>query len=94
MENKKGTATNRDGLGSTYTGTQTPDPQAPDGYQAPPSNDEKQQDKQQEQIKLPGQEPLGSEYEEDDSYGDKPPTFPPEKKDKDDQETAEGTPIR
>lgn len=94
MENKKGTATNRDGLGSTYTGTQTPDPHAPDGYQSPQKDDGKEQDKQEKPVKLPGQEPLGSEYEEGDSYGDNPPVFPPEKKDKDDQGTAEGTPIR
>lgn len=89
--NKKGTATNRDGMGSTYAGTQTPNPKDPDGYQQPKKTEADDADKASPNKKHPDKEDLGSEYHEPDSYGEKKPL---EETKEDNEGTAEGTPIR
>lgn len=89
-DNKKGTATNRDGIGSTYAGTQTPNPKDPDGYQRPKKTAADEADKAASEQEHPDAEDLGSEYHEPDSYGEKKPLEESE----DNDGTAEGTPIR
>jgi hypothetical protein len=73
-----GTAANRGGKGSTYGGTQTPEPDAPDGYQNPkPGKDAKNTDQR-------SRTELGEEYADDSSYGkeeDTPSTAAGEKGD-------------
>ena len=59
-----GTAANRDGKGSTYGGTQSPDPNAPDGYQKPKPGEDAENTDQQKITDL------GDEYAGDSSYGE------------------------
>lgn len=61
----KGTATNRNGLGSTYAGTETPNPNDPDGYQKPAAGAKAATNNTDTQGGL------GDEYADDSSYGDK-----------------------
>jgi len=93
--NKKGTATNRDGMGSTYAGTQTPNAKDPDGYQRPKATDtdEEKEDTTDPKDSKSDNETLGSEYHEPDSYGDQKP-IKKTGNNKDNTGTAEGTPIR
>ena len=67
MATSKGTATNDDGNGSTYGGTQTPKANAPDGYQQPAEAD-KEITKNTEQ---PAFDTPGGEYDSPDDAGDK-----------------------
>jgi len=57
-------ATDRGGIGSTYGGTQSPDPKAPDGNQKPSDRDQ-----QVREGKTDKHEGLGDEYQSDSSYG-------------------------
>ncbi len=88
--NKSGTSADKGGKGSTYAGTQTPDPQAPDGYQAPrPGEDAESAD-----GKAPGK--LGAEYDTRSSYGDKEsdPASAAGEKGEDAGDDAAGSPVR
>lgn len=64
---KSGTSTNKDGKGSTYAGTQSADPAAPDGYQTPRAGEDADSTDQTPPDKL------GAEYDNDSSYGDREP---------------------
>lgn len=89
-QNKKGTATNNEGQGSTYAGTQSPDPQAPDGYQPPrPGEDAGNTDQTPKQN-------LGSEYRDDSSYGaeEQDPASSAGQKGESAGDNAAGSPIR
>lgn len=85
------TTPNRGGTGSTYGGTQSPDPDAPDGYQKPQAGkdaDNTDQDKSTE---------LGEEYNNGSSYGDKeslPETAAGEKTIDDVETDAAGSGVR
>lgn len=85
------TTPNRGGKGSTYGGTQSPDPDAPDGYQNPQAGkdaDNTDQDKSTD---------LGEEYNEDSSYGNKassPDTAAGEKNIDDVETDAAGSGVR
>jgi len=69
MENHdSGTAGNRGGKGSTYGGTQSPDPDAPDGYQKPKAGEDADYTDQQKSTTL------GDEYADDSSYGNEEPS--------------------
>ena len=57
------TPTNRAGKGSTYGGTQSPDPDAPDGYQKPQNGKDAGNTDQHKDTEL------GEEYSDDSSYG-------------------------
>jgi len=87
----KGTATNRKGTGSTYGGTQTPDPTAPDGYQSPSAKD-----KSKGGTKKPvSDDELGAAYDTPTSYGDKnKPANKSTGREGDENEIAEGSPVR
>lgn len=62
---EKGTATNQEGTGSTYAGTQSGKNDAPDAYQKPlPDEEDNNQKKEPNST-------LGDEYASDDSYGKK-----------------------
>jgi hypothetical protein len=63
-----GTGTNRGGKGSTYGGTQSPDPDAPDGYQKPKTGEDADNTDQRKSTTL------GDEYADDSSYGKKEPS--------------------
>ena len=88
--NKKGTATNNEGLGSTYSGTQSPDPNAPDAYQKPtPKQQAADENKQTE-----ADHELGEEYDSPSSYGEKRDEDGPDDTSSDKDGVAEGSPIR
>jgi len=63
--NDSGTSANSSGKGSTYAGTQSPDPNAPDGYQKPQEGKDARNSDQEKDTKL------GNEYADDSSYGAK-----------------------
>jgi hypothetical protein len=88
--NNSGTSTNNDGKGSTYAGTQTPDPQAPDGYQAPPPGKDAENTDQQASDKL------GAEYDNKSSYGNREedPASSAGEKSESDGDNAAGSPVR
>jgi len=88
--NESGTSTNKDGKGSTYAGTQTPDPQAPDGYQAPRPGEDADATDQQPSDKL------GAEYDNKSSYGDREddPASSAGGKSESDGDNAAGSPVR
>lgn len=67
-QNNGGTAANRGGKGSTYGGTQSPDPDAPDGYQQPQAGKDAENTDQQKDTTL------GDEYSDDSSYGQQEPS--------------------
>ena len=60
-----GTAANRSGMGSTFGGTQSPDPNVPDGYQKPQAGKDAENTDQEKKTGL------GEEYADESSYGDK-----------------------
>ncbi len=60
-----GTSANRSGLGSTFGGTQSPDPNAPDGYQKPQAGKDADNTDQEKATDM------GDEYADDSSYGKK-----------------------
>lgn len=86
----KGTSTDMDGKGSTYAGTQSPDPQAPDGYQSPKTGQDAENTDQ-----TPPEE-LGAEYDNDSSYGDKEsdPASAAGNKGESAGDNAAGSPVR
>lgn len=57
------TTPNRGGTGSTYGGTQSPDPDAPDGYQKPAAGKDADNTDQAKGTEL------GDEYDDQSSYG-------------------------
>lgn len=89
-ENNKGTATNKDGQGSTYAGTQSPDPNAPDAYQKPKPGKDADNTDQTPHDKL------GAEYDDDSSYGDQEsdPASSASRKTETDGDNAAGSPVR
>ena len=91
MKEDNGTRTNQEGLGSTYAGTQSPDANAPDGYQKPTKED---QQEGSDAADADQDHELGKEYDSTSSYGDK--TSKPDEKgvQDDEKEVQEGSPIR
>ena len=87
---ESGTSTNNNGKGSTYAGTQSADPKAPDGYQTPRSGEDADSANQTPPDRL------GAEYHNDSSYGEKEndPASAAGSKKESDGEDAAGTPIR
>jgi hypothetical protein len=87
---KSGTAADNNGKGSTYAGTQSPDPNAPDGYQTPQKGEEA------ENTDQTPPENLGEEYDNKASYGDKEqdPASAAGSKSPTDGDNAAGSPIR
>ena len=61
--NDSGTSANREGKGSTYGGTQSPDANAPDGYQKTQGGQDADNTDKAKATKL------GDEYADDSSYG-------------------------
>ena len=88
--NDSGTSAKSSGKGSTYAGTQSPDPNAPDGYQKPQEGKDAQNSDQEKDTHL------GDEYAEDSSYGakEKSPDTAAGEKGGDAETDARGSGIR